>query len=242
MSHIPNIFSAPGTPLLERTVGELVAERTGRSRVFQSFHIDFCCQGARTLREACEGKKIPAATVIEQLEAELADKPAPGHNPASLPLHELAAYIIETHHNFLRRELPRLHAMAEKVAHVHGPHTPSLIELFEIFLGVEDELTSHLAKEEEILFPAVVALSKGEAAPRSLDGPIAQMIHEHDAVGAALERMRALSNEFVPPENACNTYRALFAGLKDLEEDLHRHIHLENAVLFPGAKALAEKL
>ena len=117
-----------------------------------------------------------------------------------------------------------------------------MVKIFDIFVGVEDELTSHLAKEEQILFPAVVLLSKGEAAPRQLDGPIAQMIHEHEAVGVALERLRELSNGFVPPEKACNTYRALFAGLKDLEEDLHRHIHLENAVLFPGAKALAEKL
>lgn len=242
MSHIPNVFSAPGTPLLERTVGELVAERPGRSRVFQSFQIDFCCQGARTLREACEGKNVPIASVVEQLEAELADKTAPAYNPADLPLHDLVHYIVETHHNFLRSELPRLHILSEKVVRVHGPGTPSLVEIFNIFVSVEDELTSHLAKEEQILFPAVVALSKGEAAPRQFDGPIAQMIHEHEAVGVALERLRELSNGFVPPEKACNTYRALFAGLKDLEEDLHRHIHLENAVLFPGAKALAEKL
>lgn len=242
MSHIPNVFSPAGTPLLDRTVGELVAERPGRSRVFQSFRIDFCCQGARTLREACEGKNIPVSSVVEQLEAEQDDKTAPARNPADLPLHEMVTYIIETHHDFLRRELPRLHAMSEKVARVHGPKTPSLMEIFTIFLGVEDELTSHMAKEEQILFPAVVALSKGEAAPRSLDGPVAQMIHEHEVVGLALERLRDLSNGFVPPEKSCNTYRALFAGLKDLEEDMHRHIHLENAVLFPGAKALAEKL
>lgn len=236
MSHQPNIFSAPGTPLLERTVGELVAERPGRSRVFQSFKIDFCCQGARTLREACEGQQIPATTVIEQLEAEQADKPV--YNPAHLPLHELADYIVETHHGFLRRELPRLHIMSEKVAHTHGPGTPSLVELFVVFVSLENELTSHLAKEEQILFPAVAALSKGEAASHSLAGPISEMIHEHEAAGVALERIRDLSNGFVPSEKACNTYRALFAGLKDLEEDLHRHIHLENTVLFPGARAL----
>ncbi|MCX6968024.1 MAG: iron-sulfur cluster repair di-iron protein [Verrucomicrobia bacterium] len=242
MNHKPNVFSAPGTPLLQRTVGELVAERPGRSRIFQSFKIDFCCQGARTLREACEGKNIALSAVVEQLEAELTDKTAPAHNPADLPLDELAGYIVETHHAFLRRELPRLHVMTERVAKVHGPHAPSLVELFDTFVGVEEELTSHMAKEEQILFPAVVALSKGTAALRSLEGPIAQMIHEHETVGAALERMRYLTDGFVPPPEACNTYRALFAGLQEFEEDLHRHIHLENAVLFPGAKALAEKL
>jgi regulator of cell morphogenesis and NO signaling len=241
MSHKPNVFSPPGTPLLERTVGELVAERPGRSRVFQAFNIDFCCQGGRTLREACERKGLAAEAVADQLEAELADNSAPAQNPAELPPHELAAYIVETHHGFLRRELPRLHAMAERVAHVHGGHTPSLIEMFHIYTGMEAELASHMMKEEQILFPAVVAMSRGEAAPLTLDGPISCMIHEHEEVGAALARLRELSRGFQPPADACNTYRALFAGLHDLEEDLHRHIHLENAVLFPAARAMMER-
>src|SRR5262245_49637038 len=119
MSHKPNIFSPPGTPLLERTVGELVAERPGRSRVFQAFNIDFCCQGGRTLREACGHRGLACDPVVEQLEAELADKSPPARNPANLPPAELAAYIVETHHEYLRRELPRLQAMSERVAHVH---------------------------------------------------------------------------------------------------------------------------
>jgi regulator of cell morphogenesis and NO signaling len=241
MSHKPNVFSPPGTPLLERTVGELVAERPGRSRVFQAFQIDFCCQGGRTLREACERKGLAAASVVEQLEAELEDKSMPARNPAELPPHELATYIVETHHGFLRRELPRLHAMAERVAQVHGGHTPSLVEMFHIFVGMEAELASHMMKEEQVLFPAVVAMSRGEPAPGTLDGPIACMIDEHEEVGAALARLHELSHGFQPPGDACNTYRALFAGLQDLEEDVHRHIHLENAVLFPAARAMAER-
>lgn len=241
MSHIANVFSPVGTPLLDRTVGELVAERPGRSRVFQTFGIDFCCQGGRTLREACEHKNLAVSSVVEQLEAELADKSAPGKNPAGLPPDELVAYIVETHHEFLRRELPRLHAMSERVANVHGGHTPSLVELFRVFLALEEELEVHMANEEQVLFPAIIALSKGEAASRALESPITQMRHEHEEVGAGLARLRELSHGFQPPLEACNTYRALFAGLHDLEEDTHRHIHLENAVLFPGAQALAEK-
>ena len=240
MSHKTNVFSPVGTPLLERTVGELVAERPGRSRVFQNFKIDFCCQGARTLREACEGKNVPVTSVVEQLEAEAADKTVPVENPADLPTEQLANYILDVHHGFLRRELPRLHAMSQRVAQVHGGHTPSLVEMNDVFQTVADELISHMAKEEEVLFPAVIALSKGEPAPRPLDAPIECMMHEHEEVGAGLERLRELSHGFVPPPEACNTYRALFAGLHDLEEDMHRHIHLENAVLFPSAKALAE--
>lgn len=240
MSHHPNVISPAGTPLLERTVGELVAERPGRSRVFQAFKIDFCCQGGRTLREVCERKGVAPDTVVEQLEAELSEKAAAAQNPAELPLRELVDYIVETHHGFLRRELPRLHAMSERVAHVHGGHTPSLVEIFGVFTGLAAELAEHIMKEEQVLFPAIVALSQSEPAPPTLDGPIACMIHEHEDAGAALARLRELSGGFQPPADACNTYRALFAGLHDLEEDLHRHIHLENSVLFPAAQALTD--
>ena len=239
MSHTPNVISPPGTPLPDRSVGELVAERPGRSRVFQSFAIDFCCQGARTLGEACEKKGVPLDAVIEQLEAELADPAPPQQNPAELPPDELITYILEQHHEFLRRELPRLHAMAERVAHVHGGHTASLVEIFEVFVGLKEELTGHMMKEEQILFPAIVALCGGDTMPPgSFDGPIDCMVHEHDNAGAALARLRDLSNGYQAPVDACNTYRALFAGLQDLEEDLHRHIHLENEVLFPAAQGM----
>jgi regulator of cell morphogenesis and NO signaling len=241
MSHKPNVFSPPGTPILNRTVGELVAERPGRSRVFQAFNIDFCCQGGLTLNAACERKGVSPQTVVEQLEAEQADKATPAENPAELPLEELAVYIVETHHRFLRRELPRLHAMAARVAQVHGGHTPSLVEVFDVFNALDRELAEHIMKEEQVLFPAAVALARGETAMMPLEGPIACMIHEHEDAGGALARLRELTNGFQPPAEACNTYRALFAGLHDLEEDLHRHIHLENAVLFPAVKGLAEK-
>jgi regulator of cell morphogenesis and NO signaling len=191
------------------------------------------------LREACEGKGVAVEAVVEQLEAESAEQAPPTQNPATLPPHELAAYIVEKHHGFLRREIPRLHAMSERVAHVHGGHTPTLVELFNVFLGLEEELVTHMMKEEQVLFPAVIEMSLGRRNPVSVDGPISCMIHEHEEVGAALERLRELSHGFQPPVEACNTYRALFAGLHELEEDLHRHIHLENAVLFPAAQELA---
>lgn len=238
MSHSQIIFSPAGTSILERTVGELVAERPGRSRIFQAANIDFCCQGSRTLREACQHKGIAAEPLVEQLEAELADKQAPAQNPAELPPQELITHIVTTHHGYLRRELPRLHTMCERVAHVHGGHTPSLVEVFEVFRGMEDELNTHIMKEEQILFPAITALSRNESIPMSLDGPISCMMHEHEDAGAALARMRELTRGFQPPADACNTYRALFAGLAELEEDLHRHIHLENSVLFPVAQGM----
>ena len=238
MSHSQNIFSPAGSSILERTVGELVAERPGRSRIFQAANINFCCQGSRTLREACEKKGIAADAIVEQLEAELADKATLAQNPAELPPRELIDYIVTTHHDYLRRELPRLHKMSEKVAQVHGGHTPALVEVFQVFGAMENELSTHIVKEEQILFPAIASLARNESIPMPLDGPIACMMHEHDDAGSALARLRELTHGFQPPAEACNTYRALFAGLHDLEVDLHRHIHLENSVLFPIAQGM----
>ncbi len=238
MSHHQVHFSPEGTSTADRTVGELVAERPGRSRVFQAFQIDFCCQGGKTLRDACTKKGVALESVLEQLEAELSSGEEPAFNPAELPPAELADYIVEKHHGFLRQELPRLQAMAARVAHVHGGHTPSLVEVHEVFENLFAELDSHMMKEEQILFPAVKAMASGQAAPMPLDGPIACMIHEHEDAGAALERLHDLTSGYQPPADACNTYRALFAGLADLEQDLHRHIHLENAVLFPAAERM----
>lgn len=239
MSHTKITLSPAGTPMLERTVGEIVAERPSQSRIFQSFGIDFCCQGGRTLAEACERKGVDAGSVVEQLEAELQGRPAPEHNPAQLPPAELADYIEETHHRYLRDELPRVHTMAQRVAQVHGLGRQSLVELLEVFEGMMLELVHHLMKEDDVLFPAIRTMASGGSAGIPLDGAIATMLEEHDEAGAALARMRELTDGFMPPEGACNTYRALFAGLAELESDLHTHIHLENAVLFPAAKKLA---
>lgn len=239
MPHPTFSFSPADTPLLDRSVGELVAERPGRSRIFHAFGIDFCCQGGRTLRQACETKALPVQTLLDELETEMSEQTPAIPNPAKLPADKLCEYIVDTHHGFLRREFPRLRAMSERVARVHGGHTPSLIELFEIYMQLEHELASHMFKEEQILFPAIHAMCRGETA-MSLDGPIACMIHEHDAAGSFVARIRELTHGFQPPADACNTYRALFAGLNDLETDLHRHIHLENHVLFPAAHAMAE--
>lgn len=240
MSHTATVFTPAGTPMPDRTVGEIVAENPSQARVFQSFAIDFCCQGGKTLREACSLKGIGLESVIEQLEAANAEKTAPENNPALLPPVELIKYIVDKHHGFLRSELPRIHAMAERVAKVHGGHTPSLVEVFEVFCSMAEELDSHMMKEERMLFPAIQSLCAGEATMMPLDGPVAVMLQEHDDAGGALARMRELTNGFTPPPEACNTYRALFAGLTELEEDLHRHIHLENSVLFPQALALSK--
>lgn len=240
MSHTATVFTPSGTALPDRTVGEIVAENPSQARVFQAYGIDFCCQGGRTLREACTLKGVDLDSVIEQLEVAGAAKTDPADNPAMLPPVELIAHIVNKHHSYLRAELPRIHAMSERVAKVHGVHTPSLVEVFEVFCAMAEELDGHMMKEEQILFPAIEALCAGSPSVMPLDGPVACMLQEHEDAGGALARMRELTHGFIPPPEACNTYRALFAGLAELEEDLHRHIHLENAVLFPQAMAMAQ--
>jgi regulator of cell morphogenesis and NO signaling len=128
--------------------------------------------------------------------------------------------------------------MSERVARVHGEHTPSLVEIFNVFSAMAQELANHVRKEEELLFPAIASVFRGERSPESIEAPILRMITEHEDAGSALAQLRELSNGYQPPERACNTYRALFDGLRELEEDLHRHIHLENAVLFPAVRSM----
>ncbi len=239
MSHHPNVITPKGTPLPKRTVGELVAERPGRSRVFQSFSIDFCCQGKLTLEDACAKKDVPLASVIDQLEAESRDTEAPASNPADLSAHELVAHIVDTHHAFLKQELPRIHAMSQRVAQVHGGHTPSLVEVFQVFCDLAKEMAEHMQEEEQEIFPAIVALSQDGTKVDSLDETLGKLVQEHEKTGQGLAQLNELTNAYDPPEEACNTYRALFAGLADLEEDMHRHIHLENSVLFPATERLA---
>lgn len=237
MSHTTTVYSVAGTPLEERTVGELVAENPNRSRVFQKHRIDFCCSGNRSLRESCEKAGVSLAEVTRQLAVEDGKGKASEENPAELGMSELCEYIMDTHHEFLKEELPRLLAMAKRVAQVHGGGESHLVELSEVVQRLTFELAEHLNKEEGFLFPAIRQLDEGgeDAEAISLEGPVGEMLREHEDAGQALVRIRELTSDFEYPDHACNTYRALFTGLKALEEDIQRHVHLENSVLFPRA-------
>ncbi len=222
------------------TVGAIVARRPALSRVFEQEGIDYCCGGKKALDEVCREKGVDPAGLLAKLEASasaLTDEPVV--DAAAMSLAELADHIEETHHAYLRRELPRLDAMTEKVASVHGEKDARLAEIRRTFLTLSDELTSHMMKEEQILFPMIRRLDASKTAPAfhcgSLANPIAQMEHEHDEAGSALERLRTLTDGYTPPEWACNTYRAMLDGLAHLERDMHQHVHKENNVLFPRA-------
>ncbi len=161
-------------------------------------------------------------------------------------LKSLVEHIVSTHHGYVKRELPRLAILAEKVVARHEPTTPQLSVIQSTLAQLDAELIHHLGKEELVLFPYIVKLedarNTGANRPASCFGtvanPIAMMTQEHDAAGAMLTDLRRLSNGFVPPDGACPTYHAFYDGLKEFEQDLQQHIHLENNILFPRAVAM----
>ncbi len=234
------------TTLTEQTVGQIVAENPARARVFEKYRIDYCCGGKIPLGEACDRRKANLDEVVRELDAcDAAGNENTGRDWTTAPLAELAKHIVSTHHSYLRTELPRLETMAERVAKVHGSHAPRTIELHAVFIDFRRELEDHAMKEEQILFPWIERLESGvpEAGPfgASVSQPILCMEHEHDDAGAALEKMRELTDDFQPPADACNTWRVLYASLAALEQDMHTHIHKENSILFPRAMELERK-
>jgi regulator of cell morphogenesis and NO signaling len=226
---------------IQQTVGQIVAHHAGVSRVFESLGIDYCCGGKKTIEEASLEKGLDPQTVLAMLTEYERTSTASGTlaDTAAMSLTALADHIEATHHAYLRKELARLDGMTQKVTAAHGKRDPRLPRVRETVLAMANELYSHMLKEEQVLFPMVRQLDASDEAPKfhcgSLANPIRQMESEHDDVGAALEKLRELTDGFSPPEWACNTYRAMLDALAYLERDMHAHIHKENHVLFPRA-------
>jgi regulator of cell morphogenesis and NO signaling len=225
-------------------VGDWVAESIGRARVFERLGVDYCCGGKQTLSAACAEKGLSPDEVLAMLHEvpKAADEP----DWSTLPLGAVMDDILATHHEHLRHELPRLHRLVRKVASVHGERHPELVRVQAVFGGLVEELNTHMFKEEQILFPLIRQLEAADRRPRfhcgSVENPIAVMEFEHDNAGEALHNIRELTGDYQPPEDACNTYRAMLAGLEGLEENMHHHIHKENNILFPRSIALEASL
>lgn len=223
-------------------VGQIVREDLTRARVFERVGIDYCCNGRTPLVEACAVKGLELAAILDELAGCRAECGAAEDrwDGDDLPLSCLADHIEATHHAYLRRELPRLDGLAEKVRAAHGARHPEVVEMARVFGALREELEGHLLKEERILFPYVKQLEAAESMPAfhcgSIENPLRVMEQEHDDAGLALSRLRELTGDYTPPADACTTYRALLHGLEELEADLHRHIHKENNILFPRAR------
>jgi regulator of cell morphogenesis and NO signaling len=228
--------------MLTTTIGQLVTERPSRARVFESFGLDYCCGGHQPLKEACQAKGINPQTVLNILNLLDERNSEPERDWSKATMTELCDHIEQTHHAYLRRELPRIEQLIAKVVNAHGAKHAHLAPLQQTFAGLKQELDFHMMKEERVLFPICRALDANPDEPPAMhcgtvDNPIRQMIHEHDDAGNALATMRQLTSGYTLPPDACNTYRTLYDALAELENDLHRHIHKENSILFPRASA-----
>ncbi|MEO9484321.1 MAG: iron-sulfur cluster repair di-iron protein [Ekhidna sp.] len=231
-------------------ISQLVADDYRAATIFKERNIDFCCNGNRTIAEACKLQNIDVNEVLAELEEICNGNGAPIDNLKDWNPAKLADYIIEKHHTYVEKKLPELTSYLAKVAAVHGATNPEVIKIHELFEASAGELAVHMKKEEMILFPFIRKMMKAKETGSPLgpphfgtsENPIAMMRHEHSTEGDRFREMAELSNNYTPPEHACNTYKVSYAMLQEFENDLHRHIHLENNILFPKALKLEKEL
>ncbi len=228
----------------------MVADDYRSAAVFAKFGIDFCCNGNRGIDEACEQKKLDADKLRKELEIALTQTMADTTDYKSWPSDLLADYIEKKHHRYVEERIPVLTQYLTKINKVHGARHPELQQILDLFVASSGELAMHMKKEELVLFPYIRKMVKtkqsGEtlAEPRfgTVKNPIQTMMQEHDNEGERFRQIEALSNNYTPPQDACNTYNVAFALLKEFQDDLHLHIHLENNILFLKAEALEKEL
>lgn len=236
--------------LRNKTVGEIVKLDFRAADVFSSYGIDFCCGGKISVADACAANGTDESKLIGELEALQYQTGTAAHDFDNWKLDFLTDYIINTHHQYVSKAIPQIIPLAQKVAEVHGANHPEVIRINELFRQLANELLMHMQKEEMVLFPYIKKLVAAEASGGCDDGacfgtiasPIAVMEMEHETAGIILKQLERLSSGYTAPDDACNTFRVLYGKLKEFEDDLHMHIHLENNILFPKSIALEQEL
>lgn len=232
-----------------KTVAEYVTENIKTAHIFKKYGIDFCCGGAITVEKACAKKNVNQAILEKELaEVDVVKDIIEDYDKWDLNF--LLIYIENVHHTYIKESLPIISQYVNKVAKVHGHHYTEVVKINQLFHEVANELISHMQKEEQILFPYIKQLVKAHKNKTtltpppfiSIHNPISMMEHEHDKVGNTLKMISKLSNNYTPPKEACNTFRALYAKLEEFEQDLHKHIHLENNILQPKALLLDKQI
>lgn len=222
------------------TLADLVIADPRRAQVLDSLSLDYCCNGSRRLDEAVASAGLDLDDVISALDL-------PGGAPApvvTLPgeAGALAHDIVDTHHAWMWEEMPRLLALVEKVNRVHGERHPELADVLATYTEAIGELEPHMTTEERVVFPTISKMERGQMPSAPLEPRISQLRVEHQLVGALFARLRELTSNWTPPEDACGSYRAMLDGLHTMERDLHEHIHKENNVLFTRALDLERRL
>ena len=234
-----------------RTVAELVLENPSLIPAFEQLGIDYCCGGSHSLEDACREANVSLDQVTASVAAGRALSPdaESARDWASAPLSELADHIVDRHHAYTRRALARLEELFVEVSAAHAEHHPELGQIQRVFRGLVQELLQHMNKEESILFPYVAKLEESlrrrqPVAPApfgTVNNPVRMMMQEHESAAAALREIRKWAENYRLPADACTRWKLLYQGFQELEQDLHRHIHLENNILFPRALVLEKR-
>lgn len=232
------------------TIGEIVADDFRTAVIFTKYHIDFCCKGHRTIEEVCKKRDIDENLLIQYIETAKSNNENQSFDYKSWPVDLLTDYIIKTHHRYIKEKTPVLDQFLNKLCAVHGGNHPELYEIKKLFQEATEELDFHMEKEERALFPFIIKIkqlqTKGlqpEIPPfGSIENQIILLKEEHNAAGNHFKKMASLSNNYTPPADCCTTYKVAFSMLEEFEKDLHKHIHMENNILFPKAVALEKNL
>lgn len=227
----------------ETKVGEIAAENPSATRVLEEAGVGYCCGGQKSLHDACMHAGVSDEEILRRLHENQAAVGDGDRNWTSVPLAELTDHIREKHHRYVREAIRRIQPLAAKVKEKHGQNHPEIAKVEELFFQVSREMIAHMQKEEQILFPYIEAIERAANGEEKIERPFFQtvrnpvhaMMEEHDAAAGVVRQIRDASSGYAPPEDACASYQALYRDLHEFETDLHRHIHLENNILFPRA-------
>jgi len=234
----------------ETTVREVAVKMPESTRIFEQFKIDYCCGGNQSLTTACASAGIDVQQVMEMLGGITESKSQDAEDLRNASVARLVEHIVNTHHVFTKSEMDRLEALTEKVVKAHGENHPELLQLREMFKALCMDLKPHMFKEEQVLFPYMIAMTQASEQHRpgpfapfgTVNNPVRMMMREHDVAGQILRELRALTSDYKAPADACMSYQTLYEALENFERDLHQHIHLENNILFPKAFAMENAL
>jgi regulator of cell morphogenesis and NO signaling len=228
--------------LLSKTLAQIVNEDNRTAIVFEKYQLDFCCKGKRTLEQACRESSVPENEILDQLSLLEVTPQGQVDDVETFSASELARYIVARHHSYTKKELPRIMSYLLKISSSHGDRHPEMIKVAALFAELCEEMELHMQKEEVILFPRIQKLQKQKELgllDRSdiiyLKSPILMMEAEHDHAGNIMSQIRKLTNNYTAPKNTCTTFQLALSALEIFEIDLHRHVHLENNLLFPKA-------
>jgi regulator of cell morphogenesis and NO signaling len=231
----------------EKTLASIVTEHSQSVNILEKYDLDFCCKGKRTLAQACMDQDLPVDNIAKELEG-LVSFEENKHKPfAEMKAHELISYILLHHHFYVKQSMPTIIAHLEKVVAKHGERFPYMVKVFQLFSAIREEMTLHMQKEEMVLFPRIkeienlfITSQRSKLAKGYINGPVSVMEMEHEHAGELLFEIRHLTNNYTPPVDACTTFKLSLSELKEFEQDLHRHVHLENNLLFPLSEKMLE--